>query len=273
MLTEQLVRIEPQNQSNAGISEALTQMSDILFATRNESLQPSFVVSDSPSMSTSRARNAKPGDIVGTVLNLIFFGVTATTIVAVFFGIGILLLLHPREEMLATRSKTPEVTLIRPEQITAAQETIPTVPEKTPTPPGQTASTDKAAPTPPGQTASTDKAAPTSLGQTVSRPEKTPPPPGQLPLPHEVMPNYAALGATTVPLPIIPSSVATHAPPAPGQGTDEPKHDARLRFLRKQQARFEIQLTKPGLSAAETRRIERQKAYWDHAIQRMQASP
>ena len=259
MLTEQLVRIGPRIQSSAGISDARTEKSDILFDTPNESLQPSFVVSDSPSMSAPRARNAKPGDIVGAVLNLIFFGVTATTIVAVFFGIGILLLLHPREEMLATRSKTPEVTLIRPEQITAAQKTIPTVPDKTPIPPGQTASTDEAAPTSPGQT--------------VSRPEATPTPPGQLPLPHEVMPNYAALGATTVPLPVRPSSVATHAPPAAGQGTDEPKHDARLRFLRKQQARFEIQLTKPGLSAAETRRIERQKAYWDHAIKRLLASP
>ena len=258
MLTEQLVRIGPRIQSSAGISDALTEKSDILFATRNESLQPSFVVSDSPSMSAPRARNAKPGAIVGTVLNLIFFGVAANTIVAVFFGIGILLLLHPREGMLATRSKTPEVTLIRPEQITAAQ-TIPTVPEKTPIPPGQTALTDEAAPTSPGQT--------------VSRPEATPTPPTQLPLPHEVTPNYSALAAATEPLPVRPSSVATHAPPAAGQGTDEPKHDARLRFLRKQQARFEIQLTKPGLSAAETKRIERQKAYWDHAIQRMLASP
>jgi hypothetical protein len=260
MLAERLVRIEPRIQTRAGISDARIEKSDILFATRNESLQPGFVVSDSPSMSTPRARNAKPGDIVGTVLNLIFFGVTATTIVAVFFGIGILLLLHPREEMLATRSKTPEVTLIRPEQITAAQETMPTVPEKTPIPPGQTASTDEAAPTSPGQT--------------VSRPEVAPTPPRQPPLPHEVMPNYSALAAaTTVPLPVRPSSVATHAPPAAGQGTDEPKHDARLRFLRKQQARLEIQLTKPGLSAAETRRIERQKAYWGHAIKRMLASP
>jgi len=259
MLTEQLVRIGSRIQSSAGFSDALTEKSDILFATRNEPRQPGFVVSDSPSMSTPRARNAKPGDIVGPVLNLIFFGVTATTIVAVFFGIGILLLLHPREEMLATRSKTPEVTLIRPEQIIAAQETIPTVPEKTPIPPGQTTSTDEAAPTSPGQT--------------VSRPEATPTPPTQLPLPHEVMPNYSALAAATVPLPVRPSSVATHAPPAASQGTDEPKHDARLRFLRKQQARLEIQLTKPGLSAAETRRIERQKAYWDHAIKRLLASP
>jgi len=260
MLAERLVRITPQIQSSAGISDALTEKSDILFATRDESLQPSsFVTSDLPSMSIPRVRNAEPGAIVGTVLNLIFFGFVANTIVAVFFGIGMLLLLHTREEMLATQSKTPEVTLIRPEQITAAQETIPTVPEKTPTPPGQTASTDAAAPTSPGQT--------------VSRPEATPTPPTQLPLPHEVMPNYSALAAATVPLPVRPSSVATHAPPAVGQGTDEPKHDARLRFLRKQQARFEVQLTKPGLSAAETRRIERQKAYWDHAIQRMLASP
>jgi hypothetical protein len=246
MLAERLVRITPQIQSSAGISDALTEKSDILFATRDESLQPSsFVNSDLPSISIPRVRNAEPGAIVGTVLNLIFFGFAANTIVAVFFGIGMLLLLHTREEMLATQSKTPKVTLIRPEQITAAQETIPTVPEKTPTSPGQT----------------------------VSRPEATPTPPTQLPLPHEVMPNYSALAAATVPLPVRPSSVATHAPPAAGQGTDEPKHDARLRLLRKQQARFEVQLTKPGLSAAETRWIERQKAYWDHAIQRMLASP
>jgi len=259
MLAERLVRIEPRIQTRAGISDARIEKSDILFATRNESLQPSSVVSGSPSMSTPRARNAEAGAIVGTVLNLIPFGVAANTIVAVFFGIGILSLLHPREEMLTTRSKTPEVTLIQPKQITAAQGMIPTAPEKTPTPPGQTASTDEAAPT--------------SSGQTVSRPEATPTPPKQLPLPHEVMPNYSAVAAATVPLPVRPSSVATHAPPAARQRTGEPKRDARLRFLREQQARLEIQLTKPGLSAAETRRIERQKAYWDHAIKRLLASP
>ena len=252
MLAGRLVRIEPRIQTRAGISDARIGKSDILFATRNESLQPRLVVSGSPSMSSPRARNAEAGAIAGTVLNLIPFGVAANTIVAVFFGIGILSLLHPREEMLATRSKTPEVTLIQPEQITAAQGTIPTVPE-------QIASAPEKTPTPPGQT--------------VSRPEATPTPPKQPPLPHEVMPNYSAVAAATVPLPVRPSSVATHAPPAAGQGTDEPKHDARLRFLRKQQARLEIQLTKPGLSAAETRRIERQKAYWDHAIKRLLASP
>jgi hypothetical protein len=36
-----------------------------------------------------------------------------------------------------------------------------------------------------------------------------------------------------------------------------------LRFLRRRQAQLELQLTKPNLSAAETRRLERQKAYTD----------
>jgi hypothetical protein len=43
--------------------------------------------------------------------------------IAIFFGTGFLLLTHPREEMLATRSKTTEATLIQPGQTDAATET------------------------------------------------------------------------------------------------------------------------------------------------------
>jgi hypothetical protein len=32
--------------------------------------------------------------------------------------------------------------------------------------------------------------------------------------------------------------------------------------MRQQQAQIELQLTEPNLSAAETKRLERQKAYW-----------
>jgi hypothetical protein len=46
--------------------------------------------------------------------------------IAIFFGTGFLLLTHPREEMLATRSKTPEATLIQPGQTDAATETTET---------------------------------------------------------------------------------------------------------------------------------------------------
>jgi hypothetical protein len=59
---------------------------------------------------------------------------------------------------------------------------------------------------------------------------------------------------------------AAHGQPAVHKGI---AFDARLRFLRQQQAQLELQLTKPGLSAAATTRLERQKAYWGHAIERM----
>jgi len=197
------VRVDPEIHSSTGILDALAEKSDIPSATRNEPLQPTFFVSDSPSVATLRNRNTEPGAI-GTVFSLISFGVTAITTVATFFGVGFLLLAHPREEMPAIRMRPHEAT--------------PTPPKLTP-------------------------------------------------------PDNSALSAAAVALPMRPSSVATHAQPAAGKGTDEPKRDARLRFLRQQLARLELQLTKPGRSAAETSRIERQKAYWGRAIERMLASP
>jgi len=46
-----------------------------------------------------------------------------------------------------------------------------------------------------------------------------------------------------------------------------------LRFLRQQQAQLELQLTEPNLSTAETRRLERQKAYWGRVIEQTLALP
>jgi hypothetical protein len=51
------------------------------------------------------------------------------------------------------------------------------------------------------------------------------------------------------------------------------KPAARIRFLRDRVARTERQLTRPNLSAAETKRLERQKAYWGRALEQASGRP
>jgi hypothetical protein len=69
-------------------------------------------------------------------------------------------------------------------------------------------------------------------------------------------------------VPANPDLIAAFARAAANKGiTLEQYRDGRLRFLRQQQEQLELQLTKPNLSAAETRRLERQKAYWGRAIE------
>jgi hypothetical protein len=87
--------------------------------------------------------------------------------------------------------------------------------------------------------------------------------------PHEMAPNYSASPAALV-SPVSPRPFAAHGQPAEHKGI---AFEARLRFLKQQQALLELQLTRPGLSAAETTRLERQKVYWGHAIERMLDSP
>ena len=99
--------------------------------------------------------------------------------------------------------------------------------------------------------------------------EALPAPPKQTAAPHEVSSNDSASPAALA-SPVSPRPFAAHGQPAVHQGI---VFCARLRFLRQQQAQLELQLTKPGLSAAETTRLERQKAYWGDAIERMLDSP
>ena len=84
-------------------------------------------------------------------------------------------------------------------------------------------------------------------------------------------PTYSASPAKA--LPVSPRLFAGFAQAVANKGiTFEQYRDARLRFLRQQQARLELQLTEPNLSAAQTRRLERQKAYWGRAIEETMAS-
>ena len=69
-------------------------------------------------------------------------------------------------------------------------------------------------------------------------------------------------------MPANPDLIAAFARAAANKGiTLEQYRDGRLRFLRQQQEQLQLQLTKPNLSAAETIRLERQKAYWGRAIE------
>jgi len=136
----------------------------------------------------------------------------------------------------------------------------------------QPASTDATAaaedhPAPTDTTAATvDEPAPTDATAAANQPETTA-------VPRAVRPNHP-ISPTTVALPARPRLVAAFAQAAADKRVSlEQYRDARLRFLRQQQAQLELQLTKPNLSAAETSRLERQKAYWGRAIEQTMALP
>ena len=122
-------------------------------------------------------------------------------------------------------------------------------------------------PAPTDTTAATaDQQAPTDATAAANQPETTA-------VPRAVRPNHP-ISPTTVALPARPRLVAAFAQAAADKRVSlEQYRDARLRFLRQQQAQLELQLTKPNLSAAETSRLERQKAYWGRAIEQTMALP
>jgi hypothetical protein len=80
------------------------------------------------------------------------------------------------------------------------------------------------------------------------------PPPDETALPQQAVPALVVMGSSVSP------------------GRDR-RRDVRLRFLKNQETRIEQQLTRPDLSATETRRLERRKAYWAHAIERALNTP
>jgi pyruvate/2-oxoglutarate dehydrogenase complex dihydrolipoamide acyltransferase (E2) component len=86
-------------------------------------------------------------------------------------------------------------------------------------------------------------------------------------MPNAMRPNYPA-PPNPMAMPANPDLIAAFARAAANKGiTLQQYRDGRLRFLRQQQEQLQLQLTKPNLSAAETRRLERQKAYWGRAIE------
>ena len=85
--------------------------------------------------------------------------------------------------------------------------------------------------------------------------------PAPNPAPRAVIPYYPS--SPTAAMRVDPHLIAAFARAAANKGiTLEQYRNGRLRYLRQQQAQIELQLTEPNLSAAETKRLERQKAYW-----------
>jgi hypothetical protein len=273
----------------AGISDTRTERSDTPSATGNGP-QLTSGVRASRSTANSGNRHVKPGAAVGTVIWLVALGAVAITTVAAFFGVGFLLLVAPSEEMQAPRMGTHEATPIPPKRTAAPRVATLTPPDRTAAPrvatmipPDRTAlalefhiwlsqnlhranlaprkqafAPREATLTPPEQALAPRWATSTPPNQAFVPREATLTPPAETSPPREAMPNYLAS----------PSGVALSASPRLS-AANERYRDARVRFLRQQQARLELQLTKPNLTAMEMRRLERQKAYWGHAIEQM----
>jgi len=230
-----------------------------------------------------------------TLLFLVSHGVVAATTAAAFFGTGFFLLTHSWEKIdqAATTVNQPaptDTTAATADQQAPTDAIVATVNQSAPTDAtaatadqpaptdtivatvNQPASTDATAaaedhPAPTDTTAATvDEPAPTDATAAANQPETTA-------MPRAVRPNHP-ISPTTVALPARPRLVAAFAQAAADKRVSlEQYRDARLRFLRQQQAQLELQLTKPNLSAAETSRLERQKAYWGRAIEQTMALP
>ena len=204
-----------------------------------------------------------------TLLFLVSHGVVAATTAAAFFGTGFFLLTHSWEEI---EQAATTVNQPAPTDTTAATADQPAPTDTIVATVNQPASTDATAaaedhPAPTDTTAATvDEPAPTDATAAANQPETTA-------VPRAVRPNHP-ISPTTVALPARPRLVAAFAQAAADKRVSlEQYRDARLRFLRQQQAQLELQLTKPNLSAAETSRLERQKAYWGRAIEQTMALP
>ena len=257
-------KIAPQISVGAGIPGAFAERSDILCATGNKPLQSTFVVSDPPS--TLCDRKAEPGVTIGILFCLLSLATVAITTVAAFFGVAFLLLAHPAPEMIAgadTHERGAEVKVIGSSALAHPSGDPPPVP-------AQTELSISAGPIHPLVAAFAEFLATQHL---VLRPPNIDlTPPSQTASVPEPIPTYSATPAS-VALPARPRSLVAnnakgratpHAPAAADEGiTFEQYRGARIQDLRQRQARLEQKLTESALSTAETRRVERQKAYYD----------
>jgi len=223
-----------------------------------------------------------------------FLSLLAATAVAVFFGTSFLLLTHPWDEMPATRSKTAAATAVIPpaQTDTAAAATTVIPPAQTDTaaaattviPPAQTdaaaAATAETSPAQPDTpAAATTETSPAQTDTAAAQPDTTAATttetsPAQTDTAAAATASYSASSSAAA-FPSRPRLSAAkiakgarrYAQPATNKGIFLQQYrDARIRFLRQQQARLELQLTEPNLLSAKTTRLERQKAYWARAI-------
>jgi hypothetical protein len=251
-------RIAPQISAAAGIPGAFAERSDILGATGNEPLQSTFVVSDSPS--TLCDRKAEPRFTIGILLCLLSLGIVAITTIAAFFGAAFLLLAHPAPEMIAGadgRDRGAEVKAMGSSALAYPSGDPPPVPAQTELSLSagsihplvaafaQYLATEHLVWRPPN-------IEPTQPSRTASAPEPIPT--------YSATPAAAALPARSR---SFVTKIAKRRAAADEGITFEQYRDARIRDLGQRQARLEQQLTDPALSTTETKRLQRQKTYYD----------
>ncbi len=273
--TERLVQIVPQLSRSAGICDAATDTSGALSAAKKKSI---------------RGLNIRGMAADGTVLSLISFALVAVAIIVALFGAGLLSLIPPRQ---ATPGATMEKheTKLAPDKQTVSQQQAISIPPKPVLPPHDVTSASSQ------PISAAKEARPTLSEPSLAQPRATPSLPEQTRLdldfsawwgqhmngaksirPRTYAPSEATLTPppelTALPQQVPPNSPVAPAPTSVPANTIHDQHrDAHIRFLQEQQARVEAQLTRPSLSAAERRRLERRKAYWGRAIQRALIAP
>jgi hypothetical protein len=275
-LTERLVHIAPQLSRSAGMYDAAADMSGALSAARKKS---------------SRGLNIRGITADGTVLSLISFALVAIAIIVALLGAGLLSLIPPRRIMPSATLEKHE-TKPAPDKQTVSQQQAISIPPKPVLPPRDVT------PASSQPISAAKETKPTLSGPSVAQPRATPSLPEQTRLDLDfaawwgqhmngtkaIRPRtYAPIAATLTPPPeptALPQQAANDpVAPAPASASvpantiHDQHRDARIRFLQEQQARVEAQLTRPSLSAAERRRLERRKAYWGRAIQRALIAP
>ena len=192
-------------------------------------------------------------------LSLISFAV-AFVVIGVLYGAGFWMILTSRETVAVQRVGESKATVTLLDQTGLPRQVTATLPP-TPTPLPYEVTPSPLA----GQTYPMVKAASVLSPGPIVPPAAAPPiPPQQTAVSEAAVQNGSVSPATNS------ASPATKVLP---ENSGQKPHAARIRFLRGQVARTKRQLTRPNLSAAETKRMERQKAYWSRALEQALGTP
>jgi hypothetical protein len=239
-------------------------MSGMFSDTGNERLVPGLVPAGSlPTPAPSR-RNMAAGLSIGILLYIVSVGLVAIATIGVFFGIGFFLLAQPTEELIAAAAPLPVSPLA---QRPAVGEAVPqqesnSVQGSVPGSPDGEASASAARDAAPSEEAlarrsTSNEATIIAPAQTASAPEPEPSSPASpAPPPAPASPRVFAAE-------IAEFLVAQRAPAANEVITFEQYRDSRIHDLTQRRARLAQQLAAPNLSAAEKKRLERQKTDYD----------
>jgi hypothetical protein len=238
-------------------------MSGMFSDTGNERLVPDLVPGASlPTPAPSR-RNMAAGLPVGILLYIVCIGLVAIATVGVFFGIGFYLLAQPTEELIAAAAPLPVSAFA---QLPAVGEAVPQQESNSArgsvplSPDGEASARAARDATPSGEvlalSSTSGEATIIAPTQTASAPEPEPSSPASPAPPAPASPRVFAAE-------IAEFLAARRAPAADEVITFVQYRDFRIHDLMQRRARLAQQLAAPNLSAAEKKRLERQKTYYD----------